>query len=183
MTTVGDFLGLDVAPAVGAAFVAAAVAGLRWIGITVTGRRERERELYGKAYRSAMAWKEMLYRLRRRVHDGASEQALVDRFHDLQEDIDYYTGWTASEGRWIGRSYARLVRDIKQEAQPLIREAWTEHEQRPPAESVRPTDRHPTGVDDASERFLKDVRNHLSLWVVPKLLVVWRNSELQEEKP
>jgi hypothetical protein len=178
MLTIGDFLGLDVAPVVGAALVTLAggviLAALRGAGLTITGRRERQRELYGRAYRAAMAWRELLYRVRRRAPGEEADRGLVERFHDLQEEIDYYQGWTASEGRWIGRSYCRLVEEIKGETRPLLQEAWAEEKRRPPSDAAAEGDGHPE-TDEARDRFLKDVRNHLSLLILPKLAVLWRN--------
>lgn len=104
---------------------------LRAVVLALTDKVDRQRDLYSKAFRAALAWKEMLYRVRRRT--PGSERDLIERFHELQEEIDYFEGWTASEGRSIGRSYCRLVREIKRQTQPLIREAWS-NSPRPTAE-------------------------------------------------
>jgi hypothetical protein len=163
-------------PAEAAVITAAAgvlLAILRALALVVTGMRDRQRELYGNAYRVAMAWRQMLYRVRTRAPD--SEHDLLERFDELQVEIDYYQGWTGSEGRSIGRSYARLVADIQEKTNPLIQLAWEmSDEERLAANRHRDDAGHPT-TSLARDRFLKDVRNHLSPWLVPKLAVAWRN--------
>lgn len=179
MLTLADFLGLDIAPAVGGALVTVIggtllLALLRALGTTITQRRERERELFGAAYKAAMAWREMLYRVRRRLDGEESDQALIDRFHELQEQIDYHEGWIASESPSMKRSYCRLVKEVKDKTRDPIRHAWQEPERRDPADAVLDGDVHPD-LDEVRERFLKDVRQHLSLWLLPKLCVWSRN--------
>lgn len=144
---------------------------LRAVVLALTDKVDRQRDLYSKAFRAALAWKEMLYRVRRRT--PGSERDLIERFHELQEEIDYFEGWTASEGRSIGRSYCRLVREIKRQTQPLIREAWS-NSPRPTAEPAPEDEIHPD-VNAVCERFLKDVRAQLSLWGLPRIAVWWRN--------
>lgn len=132
------------------------------IGIVVThnaSKRDRRRQLYGEAVKSAVSWKEMLYRVRRRAE--GDEASLVTRFHDLQDTITFHRAWIGSESRSIGRSYDRLVRDVKAKTELLITEAW-DAPVRPAPGNAQPGDQHPDVQDDA-ERFLKDLRAHLSL--------------------
>jgi hypothetical protein len=110
----GAFLGIDTGtPKVDAAIVTGLVTlvslVLRGVGLVISGQQARQRDLFSKAYEAAMGWNEMLYRIRRRADGDEADRALVERFHELQEQIDYYEGWTASEGRFIGKSYCRLV--------------------------------------------------------------------------
>jgi hypothetical protein len=173
-------LGIKISdPAEAAAITAAAgilLALLRAFAFVVTGKRERERALYGDAYRAAMAWRQMLYRVRTRA--PGSEHELLKRFDKLQVRIDYYRGWTASEGRWIGRSYAQFVKDVQEGTSPLIERAWKmANDERLPWNDDRDSAGHPP-TDAASDLFLMDVRNHLSLWLIPKFAVLWRNSKL-----
>jgi hypothetical protein len=153
--------------------VAVLLALLRAFALVVSGRRERERELYGNAYRAAMAWRQMLYRVRTRQPN--SEEALLARFDKLQVEIDYYQGWVSSEGRWIGRSYQRLVREIQGKTVCLLELAWSMSDgERLPTNRRRDAAGHPDTQWD-SERFFNDVRSHLSFLFFPKLAVIWRN--------
>lgn len=172
-------LGIDIdTPQVEAAVVAACsaivLAVLGGLARYVTGKRERQRDLYSKAYKAALSWQEMVYRVRRRADGEDADRALIARFHDLQEEIDYYQGWIASESPWLGRSYCRLVADMKEATRDCIIGAWNEEQRRAPMEGTLPKDNHPN-CTETSDRFLFDVRAHLSIWVLPKLLVVWRN--------
>lgn len=179
-------MGLDTgAPVVAAAVVTAAggllLAGVKALAWIVSGPRDRRRDLYGRAYQNAMAWLEMLYRVRRRANTEQAERELVERFHGLQEGIDHHRGWLSSESKYLARSYCRLVAAIKLETEPLIRTAWK-------TAGRRPSDRGPDGeahprVEAASLAFLTDVRLHLSLWpMIPRLYVAYRNREKTNNK-
>jgi hypothetical protein len=178
-----DIFGITLSGAAEAAIITAC-AGLlvtlfRVLALITTKRRERQRELYGNAYRVAMAWRQMLYRVRTRA--PGSEHELLKRFDMLQVKIDYYRGWTASEGRWIGRSYARLVTDVQNKTNPLINKAWKmPYCERLPTNDDRDGEGHPQ-TNGTSDQFLKDVRNFLSPWLVPKLAVIWRNLDAPDE--
>ena len=168
------------AAAVATAAGAILLALLRAFAFVVTGKRERERKLYGDAYRAAMAWRQMLYRVRTRA--PGSEHKLLERFDKLQVSIDYYQGWTASEGRAIGRSYARFIDDIQAKTNPLIDRAWKmPADERLTTNDARDSAGHPE-TDVARDRFLKDVRSHLSLLFLPKIAVVLRNTKPKAEK-
>lgn len=169
-------LGLDLSePAVAAALVAA-IAGLlgKALAFLVAGPRDRRRALYGAAYRDAMAWTEMLYRVRRRANTEEAERALIERFHELQEQIDLQRGWLGSESVYLARSYCRVVEAIKGSTLPLIQRAW-EIPGRKPAEIDAGGEEHPD-CEAASLRFLFDIRLHLSIIpFFPWLLLAWRN--------
>lgn len=173
-------INLGAEDAVIAAAVTILLALLRAFAYVVTGKRDRERELYGKAYRAAMAWRQMLYRVRTRA--PGSTHKLLERFDKLQVMIDYYQGWTASEGRWIGRSYARLIDDIQHKTSPLIQGAWSmTYDERLPTNDARDSAGHPD-TNEARDRFLKDVRNHLSLFIFPKIAVWWRSKRWTQRR-
>lgn len=172
--------GARMSPSVLAALIAAGSAVvltvLRSLGWLVSAPRDRRRDLYGLAYQDAMAWLEMLYRVRRRARGPEAERELIERFHELQEQIDYHRGWLGSESRYLARSYCRLVLAIKKSSEPLIQEAW-EQEPRTPGTPAPGGERH-VQVEADSLRFLADVRLHLSLWpLIPGALLAWRNRE------
>lgn len=134
-------------------------------------RRDRRRQLYGEAFKTALGWREMLYRVRRR--GPGQERALIEQFHDLQEQLLYFGGWISSESKYMARSYRRLVRAVKVATEPLIRDAW-EADLRPVPGNATPADAHPS-VNGEAEAFMLDVRWHLSPWKFRKLAVWFSN--------
>jgi hypothetical protein len=145
-----------------AALVAAAVA----LYLNARGRknaeRDRRRTLYSEAYRVALEWCEGIYRVRRRPQDGSGDTDLVRHFHEMQERIAYYEGWLAMESPQLGRAYKRFLREVMDEARPLIQDAWS-HLGCPPTGQTNPDDQAPA-LNEAKGRFLLDVREHLSRW-------------------
>lgn len=164
--------GIDISDA---ALIALATMLLRAAGLVLSGQQSRQRDLFSKAYGSAMAWNELLYRVRRRANTPEAEAALVDRFHDLQEQIDYYEGWTASEGAAIGRSYCFFVKEVKEATESLLQEAWLQPGRTPGAPA--PNNEVHLDLHPARMRFLNDVRDQLSLWLLPRLFVIYRNQK------
>lgn len=158
--------GIAAGATIGAALIAAIAASFA----TIRGRR---RVLYGEAYKAALGWTEMLYRVRRR--SGADDAAIIERFHDLQESLTFHEGWIASESKFVARSYRRLVQSVKTATEPLIRQAWNEDVRLSPGNATT-ADAHPT-FDAEADSFLKDVRGHLSMWQFRKIAVYWRNKE------
>src|SRR2546421_434960 len=78
-----------------AALATLLVAILAALAAHFASKRERRRVLYSEAVRTAVGWKEMLYRLRRR--QAGEERELIHRFHDLQDQLSYYQAWVGSE--------------------------------------------------------------------------------------
>lgn len=134
--------------------------------------RERRRQLYGEAYKAALTWKELYFRVRRRRNSDDARYKLADRFHELHENLDFHRGWISTESVALWRSYCGLVDRVKGDYEPLIQEAWDKA-------ALRPGKRMPKdelgGLPDtraAEKRFLRDVRWHLSLVpVIPKLWI------------
>lgn len=146
------------------------VAVLSLLTAYLANKRDRRRTLYSEAFRAAVSWKEMLYRVRRR-EDG-QERELINKFHDLQDQLSYYQAWVGSESRVMKRSYDYLVREVKTRTEPLITAAWGD-ELRPVPGNAQPDDEHPD-LSHLTDRFLTDVRSHLSPWPWRKLAVHWR---------
>lgn len=139
----------------------------------LANKRENRRQLYSEAVKAAVAWEEMLYRVRRRAQD--EERDLVNRFHDVQTDITYYCAWVGSESKFMKRSYDRLVRKVKAATQDLITAAW-EDGVRPVPGNALDGEAHPD-ISECVEAFLTDVRSQLSPWFWRKIAVRWRNRE------
>ncbi len=173
------FLGIDtgraaVDAALVAGIVAVTLAVLRGLALLMVAGQDRRRKLYAEAYEAAMAWGEMVHRVRRRGEGDEAERKLIDKFHDLQLKLSYYEGWTATEGKALGRSYCRFVEEAKEKASPLIAQART----KPGHPFGEPTeDGDQLDLTEERDRFLRDVRAQLSLWWFPRLGVMWRNRQ------
>jgi hypothetical protein len=143
------------------------------LGAYLAAKRERRRSLYSEAVKAAVAWDEMLYRVRRRG-DGA-ERALIDRFHELQDDLTFHTSWVGSESKYMSRSYTKLTKGVKQATEDLIKTAWKEPLRPIPGDALD-GEIHPD-TDRYVEAFLTDVRSHLSPLPWRKLAVACRNTK------
>ncbi|KJF18047.1 hypothetical protein [Acidithrix ferrooxidans] len=141
----------------------------------MVAKRERRRTLYSEAIQAIVAWKEMLYRVRRR--SGNQVYDLVAAFHDLQDKLSYYEAWIGSESKYMSRSYKRLVKAVKSKTDFLIRDAWKESI-RDPAEYSLPSDDHPDLAPNV-EAFLNDVRSHLSPYFWRRIALAYRNREVK----
>jgi len=147
------------------------------VGVAVVGglsayaaaNRVRRRKIYGDAFRAAMSWVELYYRVRRRSTEPGADDAIRQRFHTAQEEINFYVGWIGSESRWMCRSYGTLVTAIKTATETHIQTAWDQ-----PAQ-MKTFEPQQIVTSEAQERFLRDVRAHLAWWQIPKLLILWRN--------
>lgn len=163
------------------AIIVAVIAGAVAISVSVLGalaaylaaKRQQRRTTYSEAVRAATAWKELLYRVRRR--QKGQEAAVIELFHLAQENLSYYEAWVEAESKYMGRSYKRLVRAVKSATETSIQEAWRE-QRRPLPGDARASDVHPD-LNEAVSAFLKDVRSHLSPWPWRKVAMVYRNCE------
>lgn len=160
--------------AIVAAVAATFVALLTVISGYLSEKRLRRRTLYGEAYRAAMTWVELVGRVRRRRVGSDADEALIERFHDLQEQILYHRGWIGSESVYMQRSFDRLVREVKTKSSEMIREGWAAPPMNNPSASLAGSD-FPDATTAADE-FLRDVRQHLSPWQLPKIAVMRRNA-------
>lgn len=83
------------------------------------------REGYANAVRSLIARGEYPYRVRRRVSDDDDVlSALVERGHDLQEQLAACRTWVASEHRVLGRLFEAALAAIDTTVGPAIKDAW-----------------------------------------------------------
>jgi hypothetical protein len=139
----------------------------------LASKRERRRALYSEAIKAAVGWQEMLYRVRRR--EEGQERELISRFHDLQDQLTYYQAWVGSESAYMRRSYDELVGGVKALTEKSITKAWDEPVRPLPGNSLS-SDDHPD-VGPLTDRFLRDVRSHLSPWPWRKLAARSRNRD------
>lgn len=161
------------------AIVVAVIAGLVAVIVAILGavaayfanKREHRRLTYSQAIRAATAWKELLYRVRRRREGEAA--AIIELFHQAQDELSFYQAWVGAESKYMARSYQRLVAAVKAATDDLIRQAWKDAIRPLPGDATE-GDVHPS-LDEAVGAFLHDVRSHLSPWPWRKFAMVWRN--------
>ena len=142
-----------------------------------TNSRERHKrlvDLYGEAYKAVMSWAEMVYRIRRRDGTKECERQLIERFHAIQEQLNYHKGWISVESLWLGRSYDEFIKAVKTKTLPLINSAWKTPIRKSPI--TPPDDIHPD-LSNECKSFLFDVRCKLAprFLVVPYLILVFKN--------
>lgn len=158
--------------AAAATLTAISVATLSAVLTRIFAGRDRRRQMYGEAFRTALEWHEMVYRVRRRDNTDEHDRVLVDKFHDLQERLDYYEGWIGSESKYMRRSYRKLVSAEKSSTASKLKDAWNTPGKTGNAD---PEDAHPTVDRTKREAYLRDVRSHLSLQPWRWLSVGFRN--------
>jgi hypothetical protein len=149
-----------------APLVAAGIAGVfALVGILatlVTTRRDRRRELYADAFRTALALVEMVYRVQRA--DAYNARAVADHYHQIHEDINFHQGWIESESEEMGRAYRRLLLSIRAETRASMREGWGDLRQllaQQTGKRLGKSGGHPN-VTAAKRQFLEDVSDYLS---------------------
>jgi len=146
--------------AIWAAIIAAAVAIFLAWRAHQDNVQDRRRATYSEAYKSAMGWVEMVYRVRRR--SNKSDPAIVELFHARQEAINYFQGWISTESQAMGTAYGTFVAKLRVATEDLLREAWAQ-DPKPPWAKGHGEGPHPD-CQAASNEFLRQVRMHLSPW-------------------
>jgi hypothetical protein len=145
---------------IAAAVLSAVLGSITYLTASSRATRDRRRQLYSDAFRAATSWVEVLYRVRRRSE--ASQDAIVSRLHQIYEEIEYFQGWLSTEAPELGRSYATLVEAIRMKVNEPLRVAWSVPA-RPPWVGT-PTNEVLPDVREAEEKYLQDIRDHLSPW-------------------
>jgi hypothetical protein len=85
------------------------------------------RDGYAAAVRALIARGEYPYRVRRRVSDDAEVlSALVERGHDLQEQLAACRTWVASEHRALGALFEKALTAIDSTVSPATGDAWSQ---------------------------------------------------------
>jgi len=153
------------------AATAVIVAVLAALAAYMAANREQRRALYSEAIKVAVGWEEMLYRVRRR-REG-QEQELIERFHDLQDNLTYHRAWMGTDSMYMKRSYDALTRAVKAATADPIKQAWADGVRPLPGNALA-SDTFPN-VDAQLDRFLADVRSHLSPMPWRKLAMGARN--------
>lgn len=130
--------------------------------------RDRRREQYGNAYKTAVEWREMVFRVRRRSSD--SDADLQQKFHDLHERIAFHEGWIGSESEAMRRAFRKLQTAVRDETRACIQQAW----QTTPSDSLETINSQEIIENKkADDAFLKAVRRHLSWQPWRRLALMW----------
>jgi hypothetical protein len=124
-----------------------------------TAKRDRQRGLYGEAYRIAMKWVEMAYRAH---HARGDDEKFLDGYHRLWEDIRYYQAWLLIESKELGYSYARFTAAVQATCDHYIEEAWPRRSDIPKPLEWLDVEPHPDTYQQELDSFLRDARDHLS---------------------
>lgn len=83
------------------------------------------REGYARAVKTLIARSEYPYRVRRRTSDDPDVlAALVERGHDLQEQLASCRTWVASEHHVLGRLFEQALNDIDAHGRGATSDAW-----------------------------------------------------------
>jgi hypothetical protein len=106
------------------------------INTWVTGRRERlnrRRDIFAKAFATAVAYEEFPYVVRRRrASDPEGERIRIStELRKVQEEIAYHSAWLSTESWHVSKAYDTLIRKVREVAGGEIRKAWCE----PPIDS------------------------------------------------
>lgn len=118
----------------------------------------KHKELVAAASKSVFKRVEMYYRIRRRTKDTADIIKIRDRFHQIQEENEYYRVLLAAESKWHGERYALYISAIKKLTEQETQEAWQQKPFGPDAE-VKPEHRPDhKKIDELSMQFAKDSR-------------------------
>jgi hypothetical protein len=155
-----------VAPAVVAAIISAVVV---ITGLLISGRRAevaRKRELFAKAFETAVGYREFAYAIKRRRHDepAAERVRLSEAIRITQQQLAFYTAWIGIESPRVALAYDALVDQTRRIAGKYMHDAWNH-----PAPQQDSQVNIPGGLDYSElqsfeRRYLAAVRDHLSPW-------------------
>lgn len=160
--------------------IVALVGGLLVVLLTAycTGLAKRKQDRsarYGVMVATLTSWAEMPYRVRRRLsNDTTVTQPLINRFHDLQEQLARDTAELAAECPWLFKRHRVAATEIRDCTKPFIAEAW----------DVEPTRVlggmnlnvwGPTGCDTAIQSFQSELRFRFG-WrrVINPIRLLWQ---------
>jgi hypothetical protein len=111
------------------ALVAAVVAGaVSLTTVWVAGRRaerDRRRQLFAAAFQAPVAYREFVFRVRRRRDDRAEERVRISgALNEVQERLNYYDAILRVEAPRVSNAYSELVKATREIAGRQIAEAW-----------------------------------------------------------
>jgi hypothetical protein len=148
------------------AVVAAVVAGaVSLTTLWITGRRaerERRRKLLAEAFQAPVAYREFVFRVRRRKDDSAEERVRIsDALNEVQARLNYYEAILRVEAPRVSMAYSELVRATRDIAGRQISEAW-ERELITADTAAHIPDVDFSGLERVEEAYLREVGDFLS---------------------
>lgn len=169
----------SVLEALGASGVVAVVGALLAVLLTAyctaLARRSAERSArYSVMVGTLTSWAEMPYRVRRRLSDDpAVVQPLMDKFHDLQEQLALDSAQLAAECQWLFKRHVLAARTVRDAVRPFIVEAWDDAARGVDAMNLNGWG--PTGCTQAIEVFQAELRYRFG-WrrVVNPIRLLWQ---------
>lgn len=160
--------------------IVAVVGGLLVVLLTAycTGLAKRKQERtarYGVMVATLTSWAEMPYRVRRRLsNDPTVTQPLIDRFHDLQEQLARDTAELAAECPWLFKRHRMAADEIRDCTKPFIAAAWEAEPTGVPG-GMNLNGWGPTGCGEAIQTFQSELRYRFG-WrrVINPIRLLWR---------
>lgn len=126
-------------------------------------QKDEKREIYARAYKSMIRWKEMVYKVCRR--ENGEGPKLRSEFHEIQVDAAFYEGWIAGTSPSLSKSYIFSMKGIKQCCDNPIRQAWQYNGSKSEVGELVDD----KGIRDLEMSFIKDIRRQLSPWLIPHI--------------
>ncbi len=125
-------------------------------------RRDRQREVFARAFAAVADYWEFPYVVRRRRPDEpeAERGRISEALRDVQRQLSFFQAWISIEAPRVAEAYDDLVATTRQIMGGQIREGWNA----PPARSdadMNIADIRRDGLDDKSVAYLAAVRDHL----------------------
>lgn len=118
---------------------------------------DRQRAEYAKALSLINQWTEMPYRVHRRNRDEPDEP-LVERYHELQEGIEFYSAWIAVESEPIYAAYQALLTETRRQVTPHSQNAW----EASPPESMNIGPPYRVDIEKVRADYIESVRSHFA---------------------
>jgi hypothetical protein len=149
-------------PAIIAALVAflGTLATIAYNGLRA--RRDRQREMFARAFAAVADYWEFPYVVRRRRPDQpeAERVRISEALRDVQSQLSFYQAWIAIEAPKVASAYEDLVSATRRIMGGQIHEGWNEPPARSDAEMNISGIRR-NGLQDKADAYLAAVRDHL----------------------
>jgi hypothetical protein len=149
-------------PAIIAALVAflGTLATIAYNGLRA--RRDRQREMFARAFAAVADYWEFPYVVRRRRPDQpeAERVRISEALRDVQSQLSFYQAWIAIEAPKVASAYEDLVSATRRIMGGQIHEGWNEPPARSDAEMNISGIRR-DGLQDKADAYLAAVRDHL----------------------